>query len=86
MEAPLVVAAAKEQKPLFPSGDLERTAAVFDALMGGSAARRAIHRPGFRQGGKVEPAIARVLASLARLGHVHSNDGPNFSPFAAAPD
>jgi hypothetical protein len=37
LEAPLVAAAAKEQKPSFPTGDLERTAAVFDALMSASA-------------------------------------------------
>jgi hypothetical protein len=29
---------------------------------------------GFRQGTKIEPAVGRVLASLARLGHVHTSD------------
>jgi hypothetical protein len=33
----------------------------------------------FRQGGKVEPAIARVLLALARLGHVHTQDGKTFA-------
>ena len=80
LEAPLVAAAAAHQKPSFPSGDLERTAAVFEALMGASGPLDApsIARS-FKQGGKVEPAIARVLASLARLGHVHSSDGQNFA-------
>ncbi|MDI9848974.1 class I SAM-dependent DNA methyltransferase [Rhodoblastus sp. 17X3] len=80
LEAPLVAAAAKLQKPSFPTGDLERTAAVFDALMGASAPldEKTIAR-GFRQGAKVEAAIARVLASLARLGHVHSSDGKTFA-------
>ncbi|MDR3463494.1 MAG: class I SAM-dependent DNA methyltransferase, partial [Beijerinckiaceae bacterium] len=80
LEAPLVAAAAAQQKPSFPSGDLERTAAVFEALMGASGPldAPAIARS-FKQGGKVEPAIARVLASLARLGHVHSSDGQNFA-------
>jgi hypothetical protein len=80
LEAPLVAAVAKEQKPLFPTGDLERTAAVFDALMGASGPREAqTLAKDFRQGGKVEPAIARLLASLARLGHVHSSDGKTFA-------
>jgi hypothetical protein len=33
----------------------------------------------FRQGSKVEPAISRVLSSLARLGHVHTSDGATFA-------
>ena len=33
----------------------------------------------FRQGAKVEPTIARVLASLARLGHAHTIDGETFA-------
>jgi hypothetical protein len=36
LEAPLVTAAAKVQKPSFPFGDLERTAVVFAALIGRS--------------------------------------------------
>jgi len=38
----------------------------------------------FRQGAKAEPAIARVLASLARLGHAHSPDGRVFALRRAA--
>jgi hypothetical protein len=38
----------------------------------------------FRQGAKAEPAIARVLASLARQGHAHSPDGRVFALRRAA--
>ncbi len=38
----------------------------------------------FRKGAKVEPAISRVLASLARLGHVHTSDGKTFTLRRAA--
>jgi hypothetical protein len=77
--APLIIEAAKAQKPMFPSNDLERTAAVFATLM---QADKPLDAPSiaraFRQGAKVEPAIARVLASLARLGHAYSTDGRTF--------
>jgi hypothetical protein len=33
----------------------------------------------FKQGAKVEPAIARVLSSLARLGHVNTSEGTSFA-------
>ena len=83
--ATLDLVAAKAPKPLFPTGDLERTAAVFAALMRADAALDApsIARV-FRQGARVEPAIARVLASLARLGHAHSPDGRTFALRRAA--
>jgi len=32
----------------------------------------------FRQGAKAEPAIARVLASLARLGHIYTAEGRDY--------
>lgn len=75
-----LVVEEKTQKPSFPTGDLERTAAVFAALMQAEAPMdaQAIAKT-FRQGAKVENAIARVLAALARLGHVHSNDGKTFA-------
>lgn len=80
IEAPLIVAAGKAQKPAFPQSDVERTAAVFAALV---EAREPLDAntlaATFRQGGKVEPAISRVLASLARLGHVHTGDGKAFA-------
>jgi hypothetical protein len=80
LEAPLSAPAAKAQKPSFPTGDLDRTATVFAALMGASGPldAQAIAK-GFRQGSKIEPAIGRVLASLARLGHVHTSDGRGYA-------
>jgi len=79
LEAPLIVEAGKVQKPAFPTSDLERTAIVFAALMQANRPldASALARS-FRQGAKVEPAISRVLASLARLGHVHTGDGKTF--------
>jgi hypothetical protein len=78
--APLIVEAGQIQKPAFPTSDLERAAAVFAALMD---ARKPLDArtlaATFKQGAKVEPAIARVLASLARLGHVHTSDGTTFA-------
>ncbi len=80
IEAKLEFAEAKSQKPLFPTGDLERTAAVFAALMQADAPLDAAGLTrSFRQGAKVEAAITRVLASLARLGHAHSPDGRTFA-------
>jgi hypothetical protein len=80
LEAPLVVAPDKEQKPLFPAGDVERTAAVFAALSGARGPLDAkILARSFRQGAKAESAIARVLASLARLGHIYTADGRDYA-------
>nr|WP_244427219.1 DNA methyltransferase [Methyloferula stellata] len=80
LEAPLVAAAEKLQKPSFPANDLERAATVFAALMEANEPldARAIART-FKQGAKAEPAITRVLASLARLGHVQSGEGGTFA-------
>lgn len=78
--APLLAESGKVRRPAFPTSDLDRTAAVFAALM---AAREPLDAGAlaktFRQGAKVEPAISRVLASLARLGHVHTADGKSFA-------
>jgi hypothetical protein len=80
LEAPLVIVAGKEQKPLFPAGDVERTAAVFAALSDARGPLDAkILARAFRQGAKVEHAIARVLASLARLGHIYTADGRDYA-------
>ena len=52
---------------------------MFAALMGASGPLDAqTIAKSCRQGSKIELAIARVLASLARLGHVHTNDGRAF--------
>jgi hypothetical protein len=78
--APLLIEAGKVQKPAFPAGDLDRTAAVFAALMQARAPldARTIARA-FRQGARTEPAIARILASLARLSHAYTNDGQTYA-------
>jgi hypothetical protein len=78
--APLIAEAGKIQKPTFPTNDLERAAAVFAALINARAPIDARSLAAtFKQGGKVEPAISRVLSSLARLGHVHTSDGIAFA-------
>jgi hypothetical protein len=82
--APLVIE-AKAQKPLFPTNDLERTAAVFAALLQAEKPLDAeTLAKTFRQGAKAQATIARVLASLGRLGHVHSSDGKTFALRRAA--
>jgi hypothetical protein len=80
LEAPLIVEAGKVQKPAFPTNDLERAGIVFAALMQANRPldASALARS-FRQGTKVEPAISRILASLARRGHVHTSDGKTFA-------
>jgi hypothetical protein len=81
LEAQLVIAAATAQKPAFPAGDLERTAAVFAAL---TAAEKPLDAKSiaskFRQGGKIEPSVARILAAFARMGQFHTGDGARFTP------
>lgn len=65
-----------EQKPSFPSGAVEQTAAVFAALAASTApVDAAVLARGFRQGKRVEKKIAAVLLSLGRLGYVASGDG-----------
>ncbi len=62
------------------SGRRKKSASVFAALMEASAPLDAQSiAKSFRQGSKAEPAITRVLASLARLGHVQSGDGGTFA-------
>ncbi|MGQ0444330.1 MAG: class I SAM-dependent DNA methyltransferase [Beijerinckiaceae bacterium] len=80
LEAPLVIAAAKAQKPAFPAGDLERTAAVFAALTESSTPLDAPSIAAkFRQGRKIEPSVARILAAFARMGQFHTGDGERFT-------
>jgi hypothetical protein len=69
-----------EQKPSFPAGAVEQTAAVFAALSNavgpldpkGLAAQ-------FKRTRTTEKKVGYVLASLARLGYVTSGDGKSFS-------
>lgn len=68
------------QKQSFPSGAVEQTAAVFAALAGAGAPIDAQAIAGqFKRTKTTEKKIGDVLASLARLGHVTSTDGKNFS-------
>jgi type I restriction-modification system DNA methylase subunit len=81
LEAPLVIAAAKAQRPAFPTSDLERTAAVFAALTNASTPLDAKSIAAkFRQGQKIEPSVTRILAVFARMGHFHTGDGTRFTP------
>jgi hypothetical protein len=83
--APLVLEAGKTQKPSFPSSEVERTAAVFAALaMATKPLDAASIARMYRQGARAEPAVLRVLAALARLGHIHSADGKSFALRRAA--
>jgi len=71
----LIPADASSQKPAFPTDPVLRTAAVYDALLAapGYTDARTI-AASFRQGGRVEPAIASILNTLVRVGRV-SSDG-----------
>jgi hypothetical protein len=81
IEAPLVVAAGKAQKPSFPQDDVERTAAVFAVLMdAGRPLDAAAIAATFRQGARVAPIVARILVAWARVGWVHTSDGTSFAP------
>ncbi len=69
-------AAPAGPKPTFPLGEVEQTAAVMATLA--SAARpldASALAAGFKQGRRVAPKIAAVLAALARMGFVASSDG-----------
>ncbi|WP_371258785.1 hypothetical protein [Ancylobacter sp. FA202] len=75
----LVVDAAKEQKPQFPAGEVERTAAIMAALANASGTvDAAAIAAGFRQGKRVEPPIQATLASLVRMGFASTPDGRSF--------
>jgi hypothetical protein len=81
LEAPLVIEAAKALKPTFPTSDLERTAAVFAALTEASTPLDAQSIAAkFRQGRKIEPSVARILAAFARMGQFHTGDDARFTP------
>jgi hypothetical protein len=76
LEADLVVAAARTQKPSFPASDMAQTAAVVAALAGMPAAVDAgTLAATFRQGRQVEGKIASVLGALVRMGYVSTPDG-----------
>ncbi|PPQ44116.1 class I SAM-dependent DNA methyltransferase [Rhodopseudomonas palustris] len=69
-----------KQKPSFPAGAVEQTAAVFAAL---AAAAAPLDAKGlaahFKRTKTTEKKVADVLASLARLGYVSTTDGISFA-------
>ncbi len=71
---------AVEQKPSFPAGAVEQTAAVFAAL---AAASVPLDAKGlamqFKRTKTTEKKVGEVLASLARLGYVTTDDGKSFT-------
>jgi hypothetical protein len=72
--------AAVEQKPSFPSGAVEQTAAIFAALAAASQPLDAQSLAAqFKRTKTTEKKVGEVLASLARLGYVTSGDGKTFA-------
>ncbi|ABE40463.1 conserved hypothetical protein [Rhodopseudomonas palustris BisB5] len=68
------------QKPSFPTGAVEQTAAVFAALAAASGPLDAKSLAAqFRRTKTTEKKLAEVLASLARLGYVATTDGVSFA-------
>ena len=70
---------AVQQKRSFPSGAVEQTGAVFAALtaaVGPLDAKTLAAQ--FKRTKTTERKAAEVLASLARLGYVSSDDGKTF--------
>jgi hypothetical protein len=71
--------AAVEQKPSFPSGAVEQTAAVFAALAAASEPLDANSLAAqFKRTRTTEKKVSEVLASLARLGYVTTENGKTF--------
>jgi hypothetical protein len=72
--------ATVEQKPSFPTGAVEQTAAIFSAL---AVASQPLDAKGlaaqFKRTKTTEKKVSEVLASLARLGYVTSEDGKMFA-------
>ncbi|MGX7741059.1 class I SAM-dependent DNA methyltransferase [Rhodopseudomonas parapalustris] len=69
-----------QQKPSFPAGAVEQTAAVFAALAAAAAPLDAKSLAAqFRRTKSTEKKVADVLASLARLGYVSTTDGISFA-------
>ncbi|MGJ4951174.1 class I SAM-dependent DNA methyltransferase [Bradyrhizobium sp. HKCCYLS20291] len=76
---------AVEQKPSFPSGAVEQTAAVFAALTAASGPLDATTLAAqFKRTRTTEKKVGEVLASLARLGYVTTADGKTFALRKAA--
>jgi hypothetical protein len=77
--ADLGLPAPAARKLAFPSDAVEQTAAVFAALAAAGGPVSAAHiAQDFRKTKNLEETIAKVLGSLARLGHVSTKDGRSF--------
>ncbi|MDF2809237.1 MAG: hypothetical protein K0S56_268 [Microvirga sp.] len=75
----LVVGAGNDQRPLFPSNEVVRIAAIMAALANASSVvDAAAIAASFRQGKRVEPQVKATLVSLARMGFAISRDGQSF--------
>ena len=74
-----------DRKRAFPTPAVEQSAAVFAALAAapGPVDAAAI-AAGFRQGRRIEPKVAAILASASRIGAVATRDGRLFSLRRAA--
>jgi hypothetical protein len=71
---------AVEQKLSFPAGAVEQTAAVFAALNAANGPLDAASLAAqFKRTRTTEKKVGDVLASLARLGYVTSDDGKSFA-------
>jgi len=71
---------AKVHAPAFPSNAVEQTAAVFAALAAAATPLDAHSLAAqFKRAKTTEKKIAEVLASLARLGYVTTDDGTHFA-------
>jgi hypothetical protein len=69
-----------EQKPSFPTGAVEQTAAVFAALAAASGPLDAKALAAlFKRTKTTDKKVGEVLASLARLGYVTSEEGKSFA-------
>lgn len=83
--ASLDLAEPAARKRSFPTDAVAQTAAVFAALASVDAPLDAAAiAAGFRKTKNLANTIAGVLASLARLGHVATNDGRSFAIRRAA--
>ncbi len=75
MEAALKVEGQVAGKPAFPKSEIERTAAVFSALLAQqSAVDAGTLATTFSQGRKVEKQVRATLMALARMGHLATHD------------
>ncbi|TDR94753.1 type II restriction/modification system DNA methylase subunit YeeA [Enterovirga rhinocerotis] len=77
-QAPLDIVLPR-QKPSFPAGAVEQSAAIFAALASATSPMDAPRIASvFRQGRRIEPRVAAILASASRIGALDTPDGNRF--------